>query len=312
MSDVRDKKRRMLTTTVLDRYEPDAGSKRLGKGTYGIVYKATDKKTGNMVAIKQVDVNEENEQYYGFDSYSMREISVLQSVKDDNHENIIAFLDYEVLRTSTCRATFLVFECMDCDMQSYLENNDVLGRDDANFFMRQLLTGVEFLHSKSIAHRDLKPRNLLVNIASRQLKIADFGLSRSFLLPNRKYSLEIMTLGYRAPEILLGMKTYGLEVDMWSVGIIFVELRTRGTPLFDSRSEIEELFAICRMFGTPSKMTNCPLFSKETYPRMPRPIKSLLPVQYDPEELVFVHSMLEYDCTKRITAMSALQHQALI
>jgi serine/threonine protein kinase len=98
-------------------------------------------------------------------------------------------------------------------------------------------------------HRDLKPQNLLVNAAG-DIKIADFGLARAYSIPIRVLTHEVVTLWYRAPEILLGSKTYAPPVDIWSMGVIFVEMLTK-RPLFPGDSEIDQIFKIFRMLGTP-------------------------------------------------------------
>ncbi len=111
-------------------------------------------------------------------------------------------------------------------------------------YLYQLVKGLYFCHSHRILHRDLKPQNLLIDQHGR-LKLADFGLARAVGIPLRTYTHEIVTLWYRAPEILLGEKHYSAAVDMWSVGCIFAEMVSR-TPLFPGDSEIDEIFKIFR------------------------------------------------------------------
>lgn len=106
----------------------------------------------------------------------------------------------------------------------------------------------------SIMHRDLKPQNLLIDLKTRTIKLADFGLGRVFSLPVAKYTHEVVTLWYRAPEILLGTRLYSTAVDMWSVGCILAEM-ILGRPLFSGESEIEQLLAIFRILGTPTSNT---------------------------------------------------------
>jgi serine/threonine protein kinase len=119
--------------------------------------------------------------------------------------------------------------------------------------MYQLLLSIFFCHSHRVLHRDLKPQNLLID-RKGALKLADFGLGRAFGIPLRTYTHEVVTLWYRPPEILLGSKMYACPVDMWAVGCIFAELVTR-RPLFPGDSEIDELFKIFRVLGTPTEET---------------------------------------------------------
>ena len=101
----------------------------------------------------------------------------------------------------------------------------------------QLLKGTEYCHERRIMHRDLKPSNLLVNSDATQIKIADFGLARTMGLPLKTYTHEVVTLWYRAPEVLLGSKIYSTAIDVWSIGAIFYELAHK-KPLFPGDSEI--------------------------------------------------------------------------
>ena len=111
-------------------------------------------------------------------------------------------------------------------------------------YMFQMIAGLNFCHARRILHRDLKPQNLLID-RSGALKLADFGLARAFGIPVRTYTHEVVTLWYRAPEILLGQQQYSTPVDMWSIGTIFAEMVMK-QPLYPGDSEIDELFKIFR------------------------------------------------------------------
>lgn len=106
------------------------------------------------------------------------------------------------------------------------------------------MSGLAFCHSRRVLHRDLKPQNLLID-KEGSLKLADFGLARAIGIPVRTYTHEVVTLWYRAPEILLGSKHYSTAVDIWSVGCIFAEMATK-IPLFPGDSEIDEIYKIFR------------------------------------------------------------------
>ena len=103
--------------------------------------------------------------------------------------------------------------------------------------MYQLLKGTLYCHERRIMHRDLKPSNLLIDPSASHIKIADFGLARTMGVPLKTYTHEVVTLWYRAPEVLLGSKIYSTAIDVWSIGAIFFELAHR-KPLFAGDSEI--------------------------------------------------------------------------
>ena len=152
---------------------------------------------------------------------------------------------------------YLVFEYLDQDLKNFM---DLTGRGPANplakgvvqDFMYQLCLGCAHLHRHGVMHRDLKPQNLLVDKAKNVIKVADLGLGRAFSVPVKSYTHEIVTLWYRAPEILLGARQYAPPVDIWSIGAIFAEMVNR-RALWPGDSEIDELFRIFRTLGTPDE-----------------------------------------------------------
>ena len=204
-----------------------------------------------MVALKKIRLEAEDE---GIPSTAIREISILKELQ---HPNIVRL--HDVIHTE--KKLTLVFEYLEQDLKKYL---DALPQSGGGMPPRaikmalyQLLNGIAFCHDRRVLHRDLKPQNLLINTGSgsdseMQLKLADFGLARAFGIPVRSYTHEVVTLWYRAPEILLGGKQYSVPVDIWSVGTIIPEMVT-GHPLFPGDSEIDELFKIFRLLGTPNE-----------------------------------------------------------
>jgi serine/threonine protein kinase len=201
-----------------------------------VVYKAREKSTGDFVALKKIRLEVEDE---GVPSTALREISLLKELA---HPNIVQLKDVE----HSDGKLFLVFEWLDKDLKKYMDAQPPgpLGKPLIQSLMFQLLAGMDFCHARGIMHRDLKPQNLLVD-KRNVLKLADFGLARAFMIPVRAYTHEVVTLWYRAPEILLGQRTYAPAVDMWSIGCIFAELVNR-KPIWPGDSEIDELFRIFR------------------------------------------------------------------
>ncbi|PWA03262.1 hypothetical protein BB558_000579 [Smittium angustum] len=213
---------------------------KLGEGSYGIVFKAQNRINGEIVALKRIRLDNEEE---GVPCTAIREISSLKELK---HPNIIPLRD--VLHTE--KKLTLVFEYMDSDLKKFM---DICGGDldilTIKHLMYQLLCGIGFTHKHKVLHRDLKPQNLLIS-KKGELKIADFGLARASSIPVSSYSHEVVTLWYRAPDILMGSRMYGEDIDMWSVGCIFAEMVT-GRPMFPGVSVNDELLRIFKILGTP-------------------------------------------------------------
>ena len=147
---------------------------------------------------------------------------------------------------------------------------------------------------------DLKPQNVLVDPKRGTLKLADFGLARAFTVPLRTYTHEVVTLWYRAPEILLGGKQYSVPVDIWSIGTIIPEMVT-GQPLFPGDSEIDELFKIFRLLGTPNEnlwqgVQQLPDFKAEFPKWKPRNLREIVqhPERLNDQGLDLIAQMLKY------------------
>ena len=159
----------------------------------------------------------------------------------------------------------LVFEYLDQDLKRLLDFSGSEGLDYPTIksFLYQLLKGINHCHKHRVLHRDLKPQNLLIN-REGILKLADFGLARGFGIPVKNYTHEVVTLWYRAPDILLGSKNYSTSVDIWSVACTFAELVNR-KPLFAGSSEGDQLNKIFKGRGTPDidewpEMKDLPLY----------------------------------------------------
>ncbi|XP_030897287.1 mitogen-activated protein kinase 15 isoform X3 [Leptonychotes weddellii] len=223
--------------------------RRLGKGAYGIVWKAVDRRTGEVVAIKKI-----------FDAFrdkidaqrTFREIMLLQELGD--HPNIIRLLD--VIRAENDRDIYLVFESMDTDLNAVICKGRLLKDIHKRYIIYQLLRATKFIHSGRVIHRDQKPSNILLD-SSCLVKLCDFGLARSLSgLPEgsegQALTDYVATRWYRAPEVLLSSSWYTPGVDMWSLGCILGEM-LRGRPLFPGTSTLHQLELILETIPPPSK-----------------------------------------------------------
>ncbi|XP_064220885.1 mitogen-activated protein kinase 15-like [Aotus nancymaae] len=288
--------------------------RRLGKGAYGIVWKAVDRRTGEVVAIKKI-----------FDAFrdktdaqrTFREITLLQEFGE--HPNIISLLD--VIRAENDRDIYLVFECMDTDLNAVIRKDGLLQDVHVRSIFSQLLRATRFLHSGHIVHRDRKPSNVLL-CADCTVKLCDFGLARSLRdLPEgpegEALTEYVATRWYRAPEVLLSSHRYTLGVDTWSLGCILAEM-LRGKPLFPGTSTLHQLELILETIPPPSEELEPDLLALGSGCRAsvlhhlgsrPRQtLDALLPPDTSPEALDLLRRLLVFAPDKRLSATQALQH----
>lgn len=274
---------------------------KLGEGTYGIVFKAKNNETGQIVALKVMKPNQEEE---GISPITLREISILRHVQQLNHPNIVKLLDTFVKDQSIT----LVFEYLDIDLRKYMKKLRIpMDTRLIRSYAFQLLAAIYVLHTHRVMHRDLKPENILLD-AGGHLKLADFGLARYFSVPMRQYSPEIVSLWYRAPELLFEPHCYDLSVDVWAAGCIIAEMSSKEV-LFHSDSETDLLHKILSVLGTPEDPSLIHLPPGVDMPQYePKSLQEVL--KTDDMFLVdLVSKMLLYDPVKRITAIDALSHQ---
>ncbi|KAH1040631.1 hypothetical protein J1N35_042374 [Gossypium stocksii] len=285
---------------------------KIDEGTYGVVYRARDKKTGEIVALKKVKMEKERE---GFPLTSLREINILLSF---HHPSVVDVK--EVVVGSNLDSIFMVMEYMEHDLKALMETmRQPFSQSEVKCLMLQLLEGVKYLHDNWVLHRDLKTSNLLLNNQG-ELKICDFGLARQYGSPLKPYTHLVVTLWYRAPELLLGARQYSTAIDMWSLGCIMAELLSK-EPLFNGKTEFDQLDKIFRTLGTPNE-TIWPGFSK-----LPGVKVNFVKHQYNLLRKKFpatsftgtpvlsdagfdlLNKLLTYDPEKRITAEAALNHE---
>eukprot|EP00667_Euglena_gracilis_P008872 EG_transcript_9000 len=280
---------------------------KVGEGGYGEVFKAKVRATGQLVAVKKLLRNHEKE---GFPITSIREVKLL---RDLDSPNVIQVLN--IVTSSETENIFVLFEYMEHDLDGLMHTVH-LQPSHVKCYMRQLLEGLQCLHSHHIMHRDLKPSNVLLNNKGG-LKICDFGFARHCRSSKQDslYTPVVVTMWYRSPEVLLGFPDYGTAVDMWSAGCILFEMCALGKVLFSGKDELGQLGRIYDVCGTPNP-GNCPqLHLFPVYSSM-KPAQELPRVLAEkcrrnglaPDATDLCERLLCYDLDARATAEQALRH----
>ncbi|CAH1640576.1 unnamed protein product [Spodoptera littoralis] len=281
---------------------------KIAEGTYGAVFRARDEKKNEVVALKQILTDNYNEGLY---IAAMRELKILLKIQ---HPNIVA--GREIVVGTDIEDVFVVMEYVPHDLRSYMDTmrkeGQIFSPNHVKCLMTQLLCAVQHLHQNWILHRDLKLSNILLSYKG-VLKLADFGLAREYELPPRQYTPGIVTIWYRAPELLLLSDEYSTPIDMWSVGCIFAELITM-RPLFPGRSEMDQINKIFEGLGTPTDATwpgfsELPVdsitFKKHPTGGLREKINSNL---LSEDGMSLLQDFLLYDPARRMTADAALDH----
>lgn len=281
--------------------------KQLGEGTYGQVFDAEAKSAENFqmkkYAIKRHKNLEESE---GFSAYALREISILKSL---HHENVLRVLKVFV---GSEDSGSLLFEKQQCDLSYCLKHvyNRSMPLYQVRSFIRQLFKALEYCHSHSVMHRDVKPANILVDRRGR-LQLSDFGCARCWK-PGRNYTLECGTAWYRAPEIFLKKEDYTMSVDIWSAGCVWWELLT-GSPAFVFKKDENPMDLIVLILGFPhlefhKGLADIPDIheSLETLPFVPFPKHPTFSRKPRGTEWKMFRSCLDQDPYRRVSARQVL------
>lgn len=276
---------------------------KIGQGTYSNVYKARDRDTGKIVALKKVRFDTSEPESVKF---MAREIRILRKL---DHPNIVKL---EGLATSRMQySLYLVFDYMVTDLSRIIGRPDErLTEPQVKCYMSQLLAGLKHCHERGILHRDIKGSNLLID-KSGMLKIADFGLA-NFYNPEKKRPLtsRVVTLWYRAPELLLGATDYGPGIDLWSAGCLMAEMFA-GRPIMPGRTEVEQLHRIFKLCGTPSEEYWKSLKVSTTFrpPHVYKPNLREVFRDYPNCSLGLLNVLLALDRAYRGSAEAALQNE---
>ncbi|RPD71751.1 Pkinase-domain-containing protein [Lentinus tigrinus ALCF2SS1-7] len=293
---------------------------KLGEGTFGEVHKAVHREKGTVVALKRILMHNEKE---GMPVTALREIKILKALR---HPCIIDIYDMFVVRShgkESPLSVYMVFPYMDHDLAGLLENERVkLTPSQIKLYMKQLLEGTEYMHRNRILHRDMKAANLLIS-NDGCLKIADFGLARAFDPSivwvkedakgrERKYTNCVVTRWYRPPELLLGARQYGGEVDMWGVGCVLGEMFFR-KPILPGASDLDQLDKIWQLCGTPTPdewpeydlLPGCE--GVKAFGMHPRRLRKTYEA-IGPETVDLLDKLLVCNPRQRLTAAQALDH----
>ncbi|PSS01305.1 Cyclin-dependent kinase [Actinidia chinensis var. chinensis] len=273
--------------------------KEVGDGTFGSVWRAINKQTGEIVAIKKM-----KRKYYSWEEcISLREVKSLRKM---NHPNIVKLK--EVIRENDI--LYFVFEYMECNLYQLIKDRGKLfSENEVRNWCFQVFQGLAYMHQQGYFHRDLKPENLLVS--KNIIKIADFGLARE-ISSQPPYTEYVSTRWYRAPKVLLQSPMYNSAVDMWAMGAIMAELFTL-CPLFPGSSEADEIYRICSVIGTPTEIVwdeGLKLASAINYqfPELTGVHLSVLVPSASEDAINLIKSLCSWDPCKRPTALEALQH----
>ncbi|KAH9163894.1 hypothetical protein LEN26_000292 [Aphanomyces euteiches] len=284
--------------------------KPIGTGAYGAVISATDKETGENVAIKKISNI--------FDDLvdAKRILRETRLLGHFNHKNITRLLD---LPPPPSRAAFddmyIIAELMETDLHQVIYSMQPMSDDHVKYFLYQILCALHHIHSAGVIHRDMKPSNILLN-SNCDLKICDFGLARGGFPDNIELTEYVVTRWYRAPEIMLNCLHYTEAVDMWAVGCILAEMIQR-EPLFPGNDYIHQLKLIIKFMGTPKQdevdfvknakaqrfLSKLPIYKASKF-------QEAFPTA-NAQAIDLLERMLVFNPAKRISVMDALHHPYL-
>ncbi len=276
---------------------------KVGEGTYAVVYRATRRADGAPVALKRIKMVTPG---VGLDISAIRELTCLRDLSP--HPNIIPLMDVYVRK----EALTFVLPFYQTDLEMIIRDRGLaLTAANIKSWLGMLLSGLEFCHQRGIIHRDIKPNNLLIDDASNAIRIADFGLARTFAYPVERMTSQVVTRWYRSPELLFGGRHYGPPVDVWAVGCIFAELMLR-TPFLPGETDMGQLRAIFAALGTPTPtdwpaMASLPDYVPFPAAPPPQPLGTIFTAASG-DAIDLLGRMLAFDPARRITAREALSH----
>mmetsp|Transcript_36892 Transcript_36892/g.59168 ORF Transcript_36892/g.59168 Transcript_36892/m.59168 type:complete len:406 (-) Transcript_36892:119-1336(-) len=286
----------------------------LRQGAGGVVCSAEDEMTGQPVALKKIESIFE---HITMTKRTLRELRILRLLQ---HENIVEIKNIFIPGSiAEYEDIYVAYELMETDLATTLKSSQPLSDDHCQFFLYQILRGIKYVHSAQVIHRDLKPRNLLVN-SNCDLKICDFGLARvhfsdkaGWMCPMTEY---VCTRWYRAPEVLCSWTDYSSAIDIWSIGCIFAELLIR-KPLYPGHNTQHQLDLIINLLGSPAleelmsiPNEKCRRFIQSLPPINATGIAAIFGEQSSSAQDFLANTLL-WDPRSRMSSEDALQHEYL-
>lgn len=288
---------------VMSNVSTFAADKVIGKGSFGVVYKARNLDTKEVVAIKKV---------YQDRRFKNRELQIMRRIK---HPNIVELKNY-YFSTSSNKDVYLnmILEYVPDSLfqasHGYLDKQTEVPISVVKLYVYQLLRALAYIHSRNICHRDIKPQNVLVNAVNGECKLCDFGSAKQ-LVPGEENIAYICSRYYRAPELVFGATEYTTAIDVWSVGCVMAEMII-GHPLFVGETGVDQLVEIIKILGTPTKQqinVMNPNYKEMKFPQvkgssLPKYLKN----RTTAEAIDLLEKMLQYSPKERITAAEAMCH----
>ena len=279
----------------------------IGNGAFGIVYKAKNEETNEIIAIKRVFQDKR---------YQNRELEIMKQL---NHPNAIRLKNYFYTHGEknendiylNCVMDYLP-ETLSKEIRHNYKNKTQLDFFLVKLYAYQMLKSLEYIHSIGICHRDIKPQNILLNKETNKIEICDFGSAKK-LIPGKTSVAYICSRYYRAPELIFGATQYTNQIDIWSIGCVIAEL-ILGRPLFPGESPSDQLVEIIKILGTPSKediMSMNPQYKEHKFPDIkPTPWEKVFRNRKTPEFFLdLIDKLLMYNPEKRLSPSQAIQHQ---
>lgn len=292
----------------------------LGKGTFGVVTKAKQKKTDKLVALKKFIVHDRKD---GFPITSFREITIMRKLHHINVLQLVSMVHERLNNEKAIGFFYTVTPYICSDLNGLLNNTHIrMTLPQIKCIVKQALQGMDYVHSQNYLHRDIKTANILLDYFG-VVKLADFGLARVYHGPppnaadsapgggKYEYTGLVVTRWYRPPELLLGERKYTTAVDMWGMGCVLGEMYTRH-PILEGSSDLDQADRIFRLVGAPTE-ENFPHYRDfnrnkvNTDVHYTRTLEQVYGKKLDPSAISLLSGLLLLDPQKRFNAKKALE-----